>query len=185
MSLFSILVSCSHHCQTYLMVVLLFFFFSPMVGAPISSTEGCQTPGYADFANWDVFSFLFSKGVQQKGNTVPLARPPKGVNPTLCSNTVGATQAAVLKAASAAASRSLPAFADLSHRDRDSRASPQVPVSICCFWHKTSDTDDVQCGCSAILCFGCRVVLGVGSFIAVEIVLASPCWPWNVAWCHD
>lgn len=39
-----------------------------------------------------------------------------------------------------------------------------------------------------ILCFGCGVGFGVGSLVDVEVVLASPCWAWDAAWCqagHD
>lgn len=117
-------------------------------GSSHSPTQGCQTPGCADFLNRNVFPFFFPKGAWQKGSTAPLVRPCKGPIPS--SNAVSAAEAAMLKAAAAVVSGSPPVFGDLSLRNRDCRASPWVPVSICCFWHRTSDTGSAAFSADAL-----------------------------------
>lgn len=109
----------------------------------------------------------------QKGNTALLGRPAKDINPIPCSSAVAT--------ASAEASRSPPAFGVLSHRDKDCQASLWMPVSICCSWHRASDRRSCTgCGCNGILGFGCRVGVGTGSFLVVEVASAGP---WGAAWC--
>lgn len=119
-------------------------------GSSHSPTQGCQTPGCADFLNRDVFPFFFPKEAWQKGSRASLARPGKGVNSIPSSDAVSAAEAAVLKAGATVGLGSPSVFGDLSLRDRDCRTSAWVPVSICCFWHRTSDTDDATFSADAL-----------------------------------